>query len=230
MRFSLACTTALLLMGCSSLSPYIFSERLIVRPSAGGSYTVVEKKEPLTLEEAYTDAAWMQARYTTAVQDQGNATPQLSAWLIGLSAATLFKGLTSPNSHDIAGAGVVGSASWALGSTLLSRPRLDVYRAGIEALGCAMATVEPMRRAAPQLGKPDDAPGGSTLHGRMALVEQRRAALQALLETHAGLEASRISVTPAPAPQRRTETLRPRCDIPSDASPARALALRAECA
>ena len=230
MRFSLACTTALLLMGCSSLSPYIFSERLIVRPSAGGSYTVVEKKEPLTLEEAYTDAAWMQARYTTAVQDQGNATPQLSAWLIGLSAATLFKGLTSPNSHDIAGAGVVGSASWALGSTLLSRPRLDVYRAGIEALGCAMATVEPMRRAAPQLGKPDDAPGGSTLHGRMALVEQRRAALQALLETHAGLEASRISVTPAPAPQRRTETLRPRCDIPSDASPARALALKAECA
>jgi hypothetical protein len=228
-RISLACITALLFVGCSSLSPHIFSERLIVRPSVGGSNAVIEKKEPLTLEEAYADTAWMQARYATAVQDQGNATPQLSAWLIGLSAVTLFKGLTSPNSRDIAGAGVVGSASWALGSTLLSRPRLDVYRAGVEALGCAMATVEPMRRAALQLGKLDDAPGPNTLHGRMALVEQRRAALQALLDTHAELEGSRLSITRAPPPQRRTETQRPRCDIPADASPARALALRAEC-
>lgn len=201
-----------------------------MRPGADGRYTVAEQKAPLTLEEAYADAAWMQARYATAVQDQGNATPQLSAWLIALSAATMYKGLTSPHSRDIAGAGVVGAASWALGSTLLSRPRLDVYRAGVEALGCAMAAVEPMRRAAPQLGKPDDAPDTATLHGRIALVERRSAALQALLDQHAALDASRLSVAAPRPPQRRTETVRPRCEIPTDASPARALALQAECA
>lgn len=228
-RVGPAFAAALLAAGCSSLSPHIFSERLVVRPGTDGSYTVAEQKAPLTLEEAYADAAWMQARYATAVQDQGNATPRLSAWLIGLSAATLYKGITSPDRRDIAGAGVVGSASWALGSTLLSRPRLDVYRAGVEALGCAMAAVEPMRRAAPQLGKPDDVPGATTLHGRLALVEQHGAELQALLDTHAALDVSRLSVAAPRPPRRSTQTLRPRCEIPADASPARALALQAEC-
>jgi hypothetical protein len=224
------CSVSFFVGGCSSFSPHIFSERLIVRPGAGGNYSVVEQQAPLTLEEAYADAAFMQARYATAVQDQGNATPKLSAWLIALSGATLFKGLTSPDSHDIAAAGVVGSTSWALGSTLLSRPRLDVYRAGVEALGCAMAAVEPMRRAAPQLGRPDDVPGTATLYGRVALVEARSAALQALLDRHPALDASRLSAAAPRPPQRRTETMRPPCDIPADTSPARALALQAECA
>lgn len=226
----LALLVAGALAGCSSLAPQIFSERLQVQRGADGRYAVAKAEAPLTLEEAYADAAFVQRRYLTAVQEQGNATPQLATGLIGLSALTLFKGVTHPNTTDAAGAGVIGSTTWALGNTLLSRPRLDVYRAGADALGCAMAAVEPLRRATPTLGQPSDGAGTRTLYGAMAAVDEARNALDELLARHAAMAETRVRIVQPAVPEtRRIVTERPRCEIPKGTPPARAQALQDEC-
>lgn len=218
-----------LLSGCSSLTPHIFSERLQVHKGADGTYALPEAVKPVTLELAYADATFVRQRYITAVQEQGNAVPQLSTALLGLSALTLFKGLTHPNTNDLAGAGVLGSAGWAMGNTLLSRPRLDVYRAGARALTCAMAAVEPIRRVAKDLGEPSDAPGAKTVYGASYSVEQSRDALQVLLDRHAGLVQELTVPIPEVKSTTRAVRRRPACNIPKDASAVQAVELRAAC-
>jgi hypothetical protein len=173
--------------GCSSLSPQIFSERLMVDPGAAAGISTSEHKPPATFEEAYEDAALIQRRYLTAVRDQGNAVPALSAGLIGLSALAMFKSVTGTNTQDMAGAGVLGASAWAFGSTMDSKPRRDVYRAGAEALSCAMAAVEPLRKGQQSLGKPTDPSSKDTLYGRRAAVNDALANLAALRDWHAAL-------------------------------------------
>lgn len=220
-----------LLAGCSSLTPQIFSERLQVYRNANNKYELVTKEEDVTLDLAYADAAFVRKRYITAMQDQGNAVPQLSAALLGLSAATLFKGLTNPNTTDIAGAGVLGSAGWAMGNTLLSKPRLDVYRSGARALTCAMAAVEPVRRVATGLGAPGDRPEAKTVHGGLAGVQEQRDALDLLIAQHEEMSQplpEKVAAVPA-----RTQTVskrRPCPAVPAGTSAAQSLVLQAECA
>lgn len=175
-RAPVALGVALALTGCSSLSPQIFSDRLMTDGNTSGP--------PETLKEAYDDAAEVQRRYFTAVRNQGNATPQLSLGLIGLSAIALFKGMTHPNTSDMVGMGVAGSAAYAAGNTLLSSPRLDVYRAGGEALGCAMTAVEPLRIGADPaiLGKLTDTASERTLYGRSVQLVDARDELQDQLQ------------------------------------------------
>ncbi|MBQ0946386.1 hypothetical protein KAK07_23825 [Ideonella sp. 4Y16] len=218
-----------LLAGCSSLTPQIFSERLQVHTGIDGKYVLADAVPQIELELAYADAAFVRQRYITALQDQGNAVPQLSTVLLGLSALTLFKGLTHPDTNDLAGAGVLGSAGWAMGNTLLSRPRLDVYRAGARALTCAMAAVEPIRRVANDLGDPSDAPGAKTVYGASLSVEQASENLQTLLERNAGLAQELTVPIPEIKPTTRTVRRRPACNIPKDASATEALDLRAAC-
>ena len=218
-----------LLAGCSSLTPQIFSERLQVHRDTDGKFVLSDAVPQVSLELAYADAAFVRQRYITALQDQGNAVPQLSTALLGLSALTLFKGLTHPNTNDLAGAGVVGSAGWAMGNTLLSKPRLDVYRAGARALTCAMAAVEPIRRVAKDLGEPSDAPGAKSVYGASYSVEQARDALQTLLESNAGLAQELTIPIPEVKPTTRTVRRRPACNIPKDATATQAVELRADC-
>ena len=226
-RSALAC--AAVLSGCSALSPQIFSERLLAEKGANGRYTSAEQEPPRTLEEAYADAAAVQRRYITAVQAQGNATPQLSAGLIGLSALTLFKGLTGPNTRDLAGAGVVGAASLAYGNTLISRPRLDVYRAGADALGCAMAAVEPMRPGQASLGAPSDAADKATLFGRRAAVVQAQERLQALLREHSELNIDSSAMAPETVRNCKPVTTAPPCVVPPGTPEDMAAVIRAQC-
>lgn len=220
-----------LLAGCSSLTPHIFSERLQVYRNADNKYVLVNKEEDITLDLAYADAAFVRKRYITALQDQGNAVPQLSAALLGLSAVTLFKGLTNPNTTDLAGAGVLGSAGWAMGNTLLSRPRLDVYRSGARALTCAMAAVEPVRRVSKGLGAPGDRPEAMTVHGGMAEVQGLRNALDLLIAQHEEMsESLPTKVAAGPARTQTVSKRRPCPAVPAGTSAAKALVLQAECA
>lgn len=203
-RALVACL-ALLASGCSSLTPQIFSERLLAQRDADGKYKMETSEPPPSLELAYADAAFVQRRYISAVQDQGNATPQISAALIGLSALTLFKAITGANTNDLAAAGIVGSTVWVYGNTLLSKPRLDVYRAGADALMCAMAAVEPLRKGQQTLGQPTDGAEEETLYGRRAAVTKYRAALESLLRQHASL--TDIVVTDVPGQPKQCKVI-----------------------
>ena len=153
---SRAARTAVLLAaavaaGCSSLQPHIFSDLAVKGTTDYGIGTV------------YADAAQAQSRYIQAARDQGNEGPLLGAALLGLSGGALYKGATGGNSKDIVTAGTLGALGLAYGNSFHSQPRLAVYHAGAEALGCAMALVYPMKEAADHLGDPRDGPEAGSL-------------------------------------------------------------------
>jgi hypothetical protein len=219
---ALACA----LTGCSSLEPQVFSERLQVRRGADGQFAQVKTDKAMSLDEAYAEADFMRRRYLTAVVDQGNAGPQLSAGLLGLSALTLLQGLNGSNAQDIAGVGIVGATAWSLGNTLLSRPRLEVYRAGAEALTCAMAAVDPLHKGKARLGTLEDKPGPKTLYGAMADVELKTQALRRVLDIHAGAQEGSTVVVPAIRSTRNCRAVPAKPDpVPAGASPAERFAI-----
>lgn len=119
---------------CAELTPQMFSDRL--RP-------MEEPPTEQTVAAVEADIATVQWRYLGAVRGLSNLSPRTSTALIGLSAVALFKGLTNGSSKDIAGAGVLGSAIWAYGSTMTSRPRQQVYIAGVAALSCLVSVAKP---------------------------------------------------------------------------------------
>jgi hypothetical protein len=186
----------------------------MVTKDGNGNYVVAESEPPMSLELAYADAAFVQRRYISAVHDQGNATPQLSAALIGLSALTLYKGITDPSATALAAAGVIGSTAWVYGNTMLSKPRLDVYRAGAEALSCAMVAVEPLRKGQKTLGQPTDGADQSTLYGRRAAVTQAGAALESLLRQHASLAAGVTTTEEVPSKDCKDVKVPAACPAP----------------
>ena len=198
-----ALCVALALTGCSTLSPQIFSDRLMTDGEKVGP--------PQTLKEAYDDAAEVQRRYFTAVRDQGNAPSRLSLGLIGLSAIALFKGMTNPNTNDMIALGVAGSAAYAASNTLLSSPRLNVYRAGGEALGCAITAVEPLRIGADPavLGTPTDKAEVPTLYGSTFGLIKARDELQELLLKKQDLAQTRN--VPDTAKRKKTVLVQPVC-------------------
>lgn len=164
--------------GCSIMSPHIFSERMKSRSGAG---------EHVSLDEAYADVADLQRRYVAAIEEQGNAPPKLSAALIALTGWAAYNGITSPTTRGLAKAGIAGAMGYAASSTLLSRERLDVYRAGVEALSCAMLAVEPMRAGSRYLGDPSDDASKYTVYGSKIEVEERSEILQAVIDKHSAL-------------------------------------------
>ncbi|WP_129780790.1 hypothetical protein [Peristeroidobacter soli] len=89
------------------------------------------------------DILSVQRRYIGSVASLSQLSAGTSAALIGISAFGLFKGLTDGSSKDIAAAGVLGTATWAVGTTFTSKPRQRIYLAGAAALGCAVSTAKP---------------------------------------------------------------------------------------
>jgi hypothetical protein len=177
---SVALIAATVAAGCSSLTPQIFSEEAVSYRGDNGRYTIDKAayENAVKLPEAYRRAAVLRGRYMQAVEEQGNAGSQLGAGLLGLSAVTLFKGATGGlNTRDAAGAGVVGTTAWAWHSTMVPPSRRELYRAGADALHCAMSAVEPLRDGDQPLGKATDAPEVKTFYGAINDLEQARAAL-----------------------------------------------------
>lgn len=218
------------LVGCSGLSPQIFSERLMV-PSGIGGTAATAPKPPITLEEAYADAANVQGLYLTAVRDQGNLTPRLSAGLLGLSAVALYLGLTSPSTNALAAFGAAGAAAYGYGRLVVSPTRLDVYRAGAEALGCAMVAVEPLRVGQARLGQAGKGAEEGTLYGGIAQVRQLSEKLRVLLALHAAqLEPSMEQIPGRAGSSRTVKRPAPACSVPpKGTAPLDALELKARC-
>jgi hypothetical protein len=124
------------LVSCASLSPQQFSDQLL-RSEADAMPRMQ------TVREAKQAVANVQRKYLVVVSSLSNTSPRISSGLIGLSAYALFLGLTQGNSKDIATAGVAGSAVWAYGASMASRPRQLVYLEGTRALSCSVMAAEP---------------------------------------------------------------------------------------
>lgn len=199
------------LASCSSLRPYFFSPRL----TAAQQGTQPTSHE---LEVVYEDVADIQRQYLTAITDQGNATPMMTAALLGLAGFTLYRGTSSPNAHVLTAATTTAATTWALGANLLSKPRLEVYRAGALALSCAMAAVEPLRRA--NLGQPTDNEDADTLHGAIQAVSKVKLELELVVAANAHLmEPTRTTQQQSPAPQSTTSYSHAHCDDIKDPIP-----------
>lgn len=199
------------LASCSSLHPYFFSPRL----TAAQQGTQPTSHE---LEVVYKDVADIQRQYLSAITEQGNATPLMTAALLGLAGFTLYRGTTSPNSHVLTAASTTAATTWALGANLLSKPRLEVYRAGALALSCAMAAVEPLRRA--NLGKPTDDENADTLYGAIQAVFKAKLELELLVAANAHLMEPTTTKQPQnPAPQSTTSYSHTHCDDIKDPIP-----------
>ena len=139
------------LLGCSTLTPQIFSPSVIAlgaecepRPTPASAsqpqLAQCQPKAPTSLTEAKAEAETLRARYLLAARDLSEVGARSSAALIGVSALALFKGITRPTSKDLAGLGIIGSGTYAYASTMTSRPRQLLYLEGAKALSCALTT------------------------------------------------------------------------------------------
>ena len=226
---------------CSTLSPQIFSDGLSITRGANGAPVILSGDVPKDLAAVYKDAELVRARYMDAVTEQSNAGPRISAGLIALSALTLFKATTGASTGDTAGAAAVTGATLAYNSLLLPKTRLGVYRAGADALSCAMAAAEPYRKGQTLLGKPGDyceaqKPGDSpkpcdttqSLYARRTALYAPLAELRSLLLRHQALNAN-VTIKIPKEPGFRPKEPRPICSAPAAALPEQKAALEKIC-
>lgn len=103
-----------------------------------------EAQPEQTLDYAYSYADTARAAYQKAIVDQLKESTDLSSALVAAGALTAALAMSSGVSRDaVAGVAVLGGTSYALGNMSLSRPRLLVYQAGVEAINCAKRAVSP---------------------------------------------------------------------------------------
>lgn len=197
--------------GCSTLSPQIFSDRLLVtgKNAAAGTGTAVAVKDAnADVEKAKAEIETVQRRYLTAVSNLSKIPPRVSAALIGISSFALFKALTGGSTDDIAGAGVAGSAAWAYGTTMTSRPRQLVYIEGARALNCAVVATEPYNK------------GGQwrvDLDAQSTEVAKQFEELRGWRDQNSYLRQTRQVTTPPPALPALCRTQPPNCEAPATA-------------
>lgn len=137
---------ASVLSGCASVqSPQIFSDEILIERSATGAGSTSDQPTPkISLPAAIARAENLQRKYLLAVKELSELGPGINAALIGLSSFALFQGLRNPHPSDIAGAAVLGSAAYAYGANMASKPRERIYLAGNSALTCAVAAARPL--------------------------------------------------------------------------------------
>lgn len=97
----------------------------------------------------YADAA--RDGYRKALVDQLGEQTLLANGLVVTGALAAALALGGAHRDAIAGAAVIGGTGYALGNLGLSRPRLLVYAAGVEAINCAKRAVSPFNLPAGEL-------------------------------------------------------------------------------
>lgn len=193
---ALAC--AVLLAGCATLSPQIYSDDLLLDAS--------RNSETLSYADARKDAEQAIRRYIAAVQELSSFNPRVGAALILSSAVAVIKGVTNPSGSALAKVAVGGSAGVAYGSTLVSKQREEIYMAGASALNCVIAASEPFNVAASTSG---------TWDASQQSMNARLAELQELLRVHAGaIRDTALAAAPARAqPQSCKAEPAPNCNL-----------------
>lgn len=127
---------------------------VVVALSACASRPIVQWQAPTktggekaqqTLDSAYSYADAARAAYQNAVVSQLKESSDLSTALVATGALTAALAISSGVHRDVfTGATLLGGTAYAVGNMSLSRPRLLVYQAGVEAINCAKRAVAPL--------------------------------------------------------------------------------------
>jgi hypothetical protein len=133
---------------CTSVqTPRSFSSSMT--PCVASSQKACPLVPPLSDQVKQTLAGQLQEterlkeEYVGYTQDLAGLTPTLNAGLIGLSAFSLYRGITNPSGSDLAAAGTIGSAAYAYGNQANTKQRQLIYLSGITALTCAISAAHP---------------------------------------------------------------------------------------
>ena len=148
---ALLCSVALL-NACSTLTPQIFAESLYTQQplaaanSAGTAASATRASAgtgTVPISRALAEAENVQRQYVSAVKDLSEVGTGTSAALIALGALGVLKAVTHPTSNDLVVLGLLGSATYAYGTTMTSKPRQLLFLSGAEALTCAITATRP---------------------------------------------------------------------------------------
>ena len=192
-----------LLSACSTLTPQVFHPELLTRDAERGPCAPVvatRAASSVSIGDALQVAHCVRGQYVQAVKDLSEVQAGTAASLIWLPALALFKGITHPNSQDLAGLGIAGSASYAYGTTMTSRPRQMVYLSGAEAMNCVIGASQPYLIDAAWLDNRPAADSGQG-DGLLQLVSKLRLQRPALEAARQALEPHTQAKTVTPPPR-----------------------------
>lgn len=100
--------------------------------------------EPESMGEALQKLSRLRATYYEAIREQTGASQNSLSGLVWLG--TAIAGMAAGNMHSdaIVGSALVGGTVYGLTSTQLTKRRIDVWQAGIDALDCAREATAPL--------------------------------------------------------------------------------------
>jgi hypothetical protein len=145
------------------------------KPAQPGSPPVSLEKSMELVHDTMGQYLW------ESVAIDGNAN-NLNTFLIGLTAYSLYKGVTHPSSGSIAGAAGVGSAAYAYGISNNPGLRAAAYTDGFRRLNCALGAALPYR-----IVSSADMEGNHGTDTLSDAIASQQAALSALENTMDGL-------------------------------------------
>lgn len=144
----LMATALLVLSACTTISPVIISQELVLEQTDLSHTPGGQADEEFygELPAVIARVNRLRMRYLDAVSSETTLSNLISAALIPLSAVAMYRGITSSSDSTqnwLAAAGLTGAAAYAYGSTFTSKPRQLIYVAGADALGCASLAARP---------------------------------------------------------------------------------------
>ncbi|HUD41326.1 MAG TPA: hypothetical protein VMR06_04935 [Dokdonella sp.] len=174
-----ALTTLTVLTGCAVMQPYVSHEAL---EAAEPVYT---DKVPIcpteqSMKTSIERARRLQGLYEEAALDHNRFAVGTGLALIPLSAVVGYKAYVNNNPHNVA-ALAAGGFVGATGATYLYAPRQKIYFNGIQALDCAIDTIEPLALAS-ETQRAEDKKRRDSLSRNWETVERAQQALAAVVE------------------------------------------------
>jgi len=128
----LVAATCLALAGCA------------VNPIAQWAPPEPKEAQPVSLGYAHRYADAARDGYQRALRDQVQAQVGLNSGLLGLGALAVGLAASSVHKDVVLGTAFLGGTVYAFGQQNLSKQRLLIYQAGVDAIGCAKRAVAPL--------------------------------------------------------------------------------------
>jgi hypothetical protein len=142
-RFLVVLAVTISLAGCSLVNPYVINREVREGRRADGTPAVVDPSR-MTFREAREYAGRVKEQYRGALVDQAQLNSWLGIGLIPLTAAAMGLGASGGPATGVLALGLTGGAAFGTATWLSNRPRQAAYVAGIKAVTCAEAAVQPL--------------------------------------------------------------------------------------
>lgn len=179
LRALLTCVLVPACTACAIMNPYVYPSRPIPPEALPPKDSAALFAGDIAPAIGYADS-WRHT-YARAAGQHAAMRNWSAAALLPLSATALFYGVTGHGSSDrITRLALGGASIYGANQYLTSNPRQDLYIQGAQALTCAIASTRPFIVTKEWL---EDLNGDTeTLTGKLAILEMRHVALQAMVD------------------------------------------------